>query len=153
MQKLNRNISAKIWSFWRIERKQRCRLEHDHSVIIIYGGAGSIRKVNIFRFRLEEHLGAYVQFALMYTTGSGQRRIRIINYKFEVSSRLEQVYDSVDYLTFANVILLLFRLWQRHTLTNCWNSIQLNRAKMLLYGWEESHNNIELAVKIYGLFE
>jgi len=55
----------------------------------------------------------------MYTTGSGQRRIRIINYKFEVSSKLEQVYDSVDYLTFANVILLIFRLWQGHILTNC----------------------------------
>lgn len=40
----------------------------------------------------------------MYTNGKGERRIRIINYKFNVSSNLEMVYDSIDYLTFANVL-------------------------------------------------
>lgn len=39
----------------------------------------------------------------MYTNGSGERRIRVINYKFDISSRLEVVYDSLDYLTLANV--------------------------------------------------
>jgi hypothetical protein len=56
---------------------------------------------------LDENAGAYIQFALMYTTGLGERRIRVINYKFEVSSRLESVYDSLDYLTFAYVFIIL----------------------------------------------
>lgn len=32
--------------------------------------------------KLDENAGAYIQFALMYTTGLGERRIRVINYKF-----------------------------------------------------------------------
>ena len=40
---------------------------------------------------------------MMFTTETGERRIRVINYKFDVSSKLEQVWDSVDYLTFANM--------------------------------------------------
>ena len=39
----------------------------------------------------------------MFTTETGERRIRVINHKFDVSSRLEAVWDSVDYLAFANM--------------------------------------------------
>lgn len=41
----------------------------------------------------------------MYTTPSGERRIRVINFKFEVSNRPGAIYESVDYLTLANIIL------------------------------------------------
>lgn len=55
--------------------------------------------------RLEEHIGAFAQFAAMYTSGSGERRIRVINFKFEVSNRPGALYESIDYLTLSNVIL------------------------------------------------
>ena len=48
-------------------------------------------------------VGAYIQFAVMFTTETGERRIRVINHKFDVSAKLETVYDSIDYLSFANI--------------------------------------------------
>ena len=41
----------------------------------------------------------------MYTTSTGQRRIRVINYKFEVSNAPGALYASIDYLTLASVVL------------------------------------------------
>jgi len=41
----------------------------------------------------------------MYTTGKGERRIRVINYKFEVRNQPGALYESIDYLTVANIIL------------------------------------------------
>jgi hypothetical protein len=41
----------------------------------------------------------------MYTTGSGERRIRVINYKFDVTNRPAALYESIDYLTLANIVL------------------------------------------------
>ena len=58
--------------------------------------------------RLEEHLGAFAQFAAMYTTATGQRRIRVINFKFDVSNRPGSLYESIDYLSLANILLRNF---------------------------------------------
>ena len=41
----------------------------------------------------------------MYTTGNGERRIRVINYKFEVSNQPGAMYQSIDYLTLTNIII------------------------------------------------
>jgi len=50
-------------------------------------------------------LGGFLQFALMYTTGNGERRIRVLTYRFDVSAKIEDVYESSDYLTIANVFI------------------------------------------------
>ena len=47
---------------------------------------------------------------MMYTTGNGERRIRIINFRYLVSQKLESTYDSIDYLAVANVINLIYLL-------------------------------------------
>ena len=54
-------------------------------------------------YRLEESPGAFLQFAMMYTNGKGERRIRVINYRYLISQKLDNMYDSVDYLAFSNV--------------------------------------------------
>jgi hypothetical protein len=41
----------------------------------------------------------------MYTSGGGERRIRVINFRYHISTKLENVYESVDYLAVANVTL------------------------------------------------
>ena len=41
----------------------------------------------------------------MYTTASGERRIRTVNIKFDVSSKPGALYESIDYLTLANVLM------------------------------------------------
>ena len=46
-----------------------------------------------------------MQFAAMYTTGNGERRIRCINYKFDVKNQPAALYESIDYLTLSNTIL------------------------------------------------
>ena len=71
----------------------------------------------------------------MYTNGSGERRIRVINYKFDISSRLEVVYDSLDYLTLANVNHALGRSSQRLIRAGCSNPTQLRPGKMRSLGW------------------
>ena len=43
---------------------------------------------------------------MMYTTGNGERRIRVLNFRYLISSKLENVYESVDGLTVANVTYL-----------------------------------------------
>lgn len=45
---------------------------------------------------------------MMFTNERGERRIRVINYKFDVSPKLEPVYDSLDYLTFANIMARIY---------------------------------------------
>lgn len=40
----------------------------------------------------------------MYTTGDGERRIRVINYRYLVTNKLEVLYEAGDYLAFANVL-------------------------------------------------
>lgn len=56
---------------------------------------------------------------MMYTNGSGERRIRVINYKFDISSRLEVFYESLDYLTLANVSQVLIRSSRRLIPAGC----------------------------------
>lgn len=55
--------------------------------------------------RIEDNGGAYLQFAMMYTNGSGQRKIRIINYRYLLTDKLEQIHQAADYAAFANVYL------------------------------------------------
>jgi len=69
-------------------------------------------------------MGAFLQFAMMYTNGRGERRIRVINYKYEVTNNLEKIYDSIDYLTTANVKCYLFSYWLETMLIDCLNLIK-----------------------------
>ncbi len=39
----------------------------------------------------------------MYTTGEGIRKIRVINYQFMVTNQEDNVFNSADYLAYANV--------------------------------------------------
>ncbi len=55
-------------------------------------------------YRIEESNSAYLQYAMMYTTGEGERRIRIINYRYPIVNSIEQLYEGVDYITFANIL-------------------------------------------------
>lgn len=41
----------------------------------------------------------------MFTTGDGDRVIRIINYRYQISNKIEQIHEACDYLAVANVIL------------------------------------------------
>lgn len=50
---------------------------------------------------------------MMYTSGNGERRIRVINFRYLTSSKLENVYESVDYLAVANVIIPLSKILSR----------------------------------------
>lgn len=40
---------------------------------------------------------------MMYTTGSGKRKIRVINYRYSLSDKLDAIHSAADYLAFANV--------------------------------------------------
>ena len=46
---------------------------------------------------------------MMYTTGNGERRLRVINYRYPIVNSIEVLYEAVDYLTFANVLFPTFR--------------------------------------------
>ena len=45
---------------------------------------------------------------MMYTTGNGERRLRVINYRYPIVNNIEVLYEAVDYLAFSNVLFLLF---------------------------------------------
>ena len=62
------------------------------------------KKSKLFvNIRIEDIGGAYLQFAMMYTNGNGQRKIRIINYRYHLTDKLEQIHQAADYAAFANV--------------------------------------------------
>lgn len=41
---------------------------------------------------------------MMYTTGEGERKIRVINYRYPVVNSLSTLYEAGDYLTVANLL-------------------------------------------------
>jgi hypothetical protein len=45
-----------------------------------------------------------MQFAIMFTNSRSERVIRIINFKFTVSDKLEYVHQGCDYLAIANLL-------------------------------------------------
>lgn len=45
-----------------------------------------------------------MQFAMMFTNTKSERIIRVINYKFMTSDRLEQIHQGCDYLAVASHI-------------------------------------------------
>lgn len=40
---------------------------------------------------------------MMFTTGSGERRVRIINYRYQITNKIELLHEAADYLAFSNV--------------------------------------------------
>lgn len=46
-----------------------------------------------------------MQFAIMFTTGDGDRVIRILNYRFYVTNKIQAVHEACDYLAVANILL------------------------------------------------
>jgi hypothetical protein len=46
---------------------------------------------------------------MMYSTGNGQRKIRVINFEFDVTANFDHIYDRADYLAMANVRSFIFR--------------------------------------------
>lgn len=45
---------------------------------------------------------------MMFTTGDGERRVRILNYRYMATNKIEALHEAADYLTVANVIIPLF---------------------------------------------
>lgn len=41
---------------------------------------------------------------MMYTTGSGKRKIRVLNYRYTLSDKIDSIHSAADYLSFANVL-------------------------------------------------
>jgi protein transport protein SEC24 len=54
--------------------------------------------------KLDEREGAYIQVALLYTSMSGQRRIRVHNLALQCSSQLSDLYRSVDIHSLMNFL-------------------------------------------------
>ena len=46
--------------------------------------------------KLKPDTQAYLQFAVLYTTPKGERKIRVINYTLNVTDQLVQVYQGID---------------------------------------------------------
>ncbi len=46
--------------------------------------------------KLKPEVPAYLQFAVLYTTPRGERKIRVLNYTLNVTDQMVQVYSSVD---------------------------------------------------------
>lgn len=53
--------------------------------------------------KLNEAEGAYVQAAILYTSISGQRRIRVLNAAFNCCSQMADLYRSCELDTLINV--------------------------------------------------
>lgn len=71
---------------------------------------------------------AYVQFAMMFTNGQGERVIRVINYRLQVVEKLELVHQGADYLAVANIISKLtvnhlFKVEPMKVLEECVSSV------------------------------
>lgn len=54
--------------------------------------------------KLSEEDGVYIQVALLYTSCSGQRRLRIINLSLKTCSQMAELYRSCDLDTLINYI-------------------------------------------------
>ena len=52
--------------------------------------------------KLTDGDGAFAQCALLYTSSSGQRRLRIINMSFNVTSKMADVFRSCELDTLMN---------------------------------------------------
>jgi protein transport protein SEC24 len=53
---------------------------------------------------LDESKGAYVQFAALYTTRTGERRVRVLTLQLAVSSKLDIVFKHADLETTLNIM-------------------------------------------------
>lgn len=54
--------------------------------------------------KLSEEAGVYIQAALLYTSSSGQRRLRIMNLSLKTCSQMADLYRSCDLDTIINYI-------------------------------------------------
>ena len=41
---------------------------------------------------------------MLFTTGNGLRKIRLINYKYGITAKVEVLHEACDYLAFCNVL-------------------------------------------------
>ena len=46
----------------------------------------------------------FLQFAMLFTTGNGQRKIRLFNYKYNLTTKIEVIHEACDYLAFCNLL-------------------------------------------------
>jgi len=46
--------------------------------------------------KLKNDSQAYIQFAVLYTTGKGERKIRVLNYSLHVTDQMVQIYSGID---------------------------------------------------------
>jgi hypothetical protein len=42
---------------------------------------------------------------MIFTNGSGERVIRVLNYRYQISNKIEAIHCACDYLAVANIIL------------------------------------------------
>lgn len=85
--------------------------------------------------KLTEEEGVYVQVALLHTSCSGQRRIRILNLALKTCSQMADLYracelDSImnffgkqGYIIVSWLLLLTFETWDILFLSNCRKTI------------------------------
>lgn len=43
---------------------------------------------------------------MMFTDGNGERRIRIINYRYLITNKISILHEACDYLAVSNVLIL-----------------------------------------------
>ena len=54
--------------------------------------------------RIDENSSAFLQYAMMFTTGDGERRVRILNYRYQITNKIEALHEACDYLALSNVL-------------------------------------------------
>jgi hypothetical protein len=73
--------------------------------------------------KLDEQDGVLVQTAMLYTSCSGQRRVRILNLSLRSSGQMGELYRSCDLDTIMNFFgkqgMLYLFLWYRLNSLNC----------------------------------